>query len=465
MARNIINPGDIDRLLQNLDTPVEGVLKTWLSRVAKRWILREFEPLGQVIRFERDVYVQGEVVTHFMLPGGGVDELHLKDMPWLDLDQPRRYQVFDIMDESADALRGDLYLALLYLKSLECATLERLCRITPPDAIAAGRVLAERQARQALEGQTLELFDDGYRMVLLENEADLAEEGKSMSHCVTSYAQALEQRQVDLLSLRDPAGRPHVTLEVRGGKVVQVRGRGNSKVAPRYRQNVQNFLAAWDIPVVEEREMLGLTTRSFDAGDHTGWRADTRLAGELQLISSARRCSSVRAEDFERDLTAVIDELDDETWDWVQGLFQDEEGRFVRFIVSERFEVAGEVFAVCELLLPRVLQTAAQASRHVKRREVVREILAQQEGVLLRFLQSDRHNLLMASNLPWDASIDLKGLRWAHMARVRRQLAKARKQARRFSQNQVMPSWLCEKWKCDWRAFADRAHRLEQNFC
>ena len=284
----------------------------------------------------------------------------------MDLSRPCDYQVFDSLGTAADALRRDLLFAIDYLRALLPASQNRLNRVTVPAAVEAGYARAERRSRQLMEAQTLEAFDDGYRMVLLETEADLINEGAAMNHCAQSYAKAVRSGEAELLSLRDANGKPHVTLELRGGRVVQVRGRANSKVAPRYRRYVQDFLKDWRIPIVQEREMLGLTTRSFEAHDPMGWRAEPRLAGELQRRCRAQPGHSALAEAFETDLTAAIDELDDETWAWVCGLFRDEEGRLARLLVTERFEVAGQLFTVCELARRsagrRLRQPARQAA-------------------------------------------------------------------------------------------------------
>ena len=123
-------------------------------------------------------------------------------------------------------------------------------RIAVDDAVTAAlawhRQLARRVADEWPEdwsGLTSFMsFDDGSNAVRLSSPAALIREGQMMGHCVGTYANKVASGRCEIYSLRDKCNRPHATLEVIQGRVVQVRGKTNSALSPRWRPSVARLV-------------------------------------------------------------------------------------------------------------------------------------------------------------------------------------------------------------------------------
>ena len=77
-------------------------------------------------------------------------------------------------------------------------------------------------------------FGDGFSFVKLITPQAYSREGNLMAHCVASYA----DRGVTVYSLRDKDNMPHCTIEDN----VQIKGKGNGSIHPRYVDYVVRFL-------------------------------------------------------------------------------------------------------------------------------------------------------------------------------------------------------------------------------
>jgi PcfJ-like protein len=93
-------------------------------------------------------------------------------------------------------------------------------------------------------------FDDGGFAVELKTPSALRWEARHMRHCLSNatYARRLRMGDVAYFSIRDPKGRPRVTLEVIGGCVTQCRGRANSDPFASYSSKIACLADAmgWD---------------------------------------------------------------------------------------------------------------------------------------------------------------------------------------------------------------------------
>jgi hypothetical protein len=100
----------------------------------------------------------------------------------------------------------------------------------------------------ALAGEEPVFADDGgdYRIVRLTTEQALDRESAEMRHCIGhgSYDRYLGRDEHLLLSLRDKANRPHVTIQVNRGKIVQFFGKANSDPKPEYREAALELLSS-----------------------------------------------------------------------------------------------------------------------------------------------------------------------------------------------------------------------------
>ena len=70
-------------------------------------------------------------------------------------------------------------------------------------------------------------FEDGHKMVAVNSAAKCKIEGQKMRHCVGGYGGRVERYELDIWSLRTPQNKPVVTIEIKDGTVIQVRGHGD----------------------------------------------------------------------------------------------------------------------------------------------------------------------------------------------------------------------------------------------
>lgn len=91
--------------------------------------------------------------------------------------------------------------------------------------------------------ETVHDFLDGTRVVRLKTQNALRREGFLMSHCAGGY-QLTEDCHV--YSYRDAKNLPHATFEVRKskGEIVQIKGKGNGPIHPKYIHPILAFLNA-----------------------------------------------------------------------------------------------------------------------------------------------------------------------------------------------------------------------------
>ncbi len=92
-------------------------------------------------------------------------------------------------------------------------------------------------------------FDDESRIVLLKTKKAFEREGYLMSHCVGGYS---VRDGYEIYSLRDKENQPHATFEVskNNDDILQIKGKGNGPIHPRYIHRVLSFL-----------EKIGMTVR------------------------------------------------------------------------------------------------------------------------------------------------------------------------------------------------------------
>jgi hypothetical protein len=96
-----------------------------------------------------------------------------------------------------------------------------------------------------------ELTDD-FALVKLVGENAFKREGTIMGHCVASYYNRTDAGGV--YSLRSPNNEPHCTLEIRGERIMQIKGKQNKGVLPRYIKYVFEALEKMDIKVEGSNE-------------------------------------------------------------------------------------------------------------------------------------------------------------------------------------------------------------------
>lgn len=121
----------------------------------------------------------------------------------------------------------------------------------------AEKYMAHELSKRTLIGSgpdDIEVFsDDGgdYVLVKLLTPDALKFESGFMRHCVGhgAYDGYLGEEERLLLSLRDRGGRPHVTVELHEGFVIQSRGRANSEPKEVYAEAVERLLGLRGLPL------------------------------------------------------------------------------------------------------------------------------------------------------------------------------------------------------------------------
>lgn len=92
--------------------------------------------------------------------------------------------------------------------------------------------------------ETIHDFFDGTRIVKLKTKDAFKREGFLMGHCVGGYNP--DSANCHIYSYRDSKNMPHATFEVqkRSNEIVQIKGKGNGPIHPKYIHPILAFLKA-----------------------------------------------------------------------------------------------------------------------------------------------------------------------------------------------------------------------------
>lgn len=93
-------------------------------------------------------------------------------------------------------------------------------------------------------------FDNGMKLVHLLDQDSKNFEGICMRHCVSSYS-----NHEGIYSLRDENNRPHCTFEIVDSKIIQIKGKANGKVSPKYIKYVIDILNYFNFEITNEYEL------------------------------------------------------------------------------------------------------------------------------------------------------------------------------------------------------------------
>jgi hypothetical protein len=120
-----------------------------------------------------------------------------------------------------------------------------LTRTTLETALVESQKYA-REARVVPQGFVFFTFDDGWTVQRLGTREELDAEGEMMQHCVGAYFERADilTGTTTIFSLRDPHGKPHVTMEYsrQTKRFVQIRGKQNDPPIAAYAARVQTFI-------------------------------------------------------------------------------------------------------------------------------------------------------------------------------------------------------------------------------
>lgn len=186
------------------------------------------------------------------------------------------------MEEARDALMKKAPAIGMWAKQ-ENVDLNRTSLAEALEAVEDFEV--EVDVDETTQGTVVYDFGDGWTIQALQTQPQLDLEGEAMQHCVAGYCEEVGQGRAYIYSLRDPRGRPHVTIEWRPhykaqawrdeierlyqqglrhdevynvvlqdpvkfinsgftqyGSFAQIRGKQNAMPTPKYRERVQQFI-------------------------------------------------------------------------------------------------------------------------------------------------------------------------------------------------------------------------------
>ena len=111
-------------------------------------------------------------------------------------------------------------------------------------------------------------YGNGWTWRKLVGKECLINEGEAMGHCVGrfGYYERIIRAKVDIFSLRGPDNSPHVTIEANMAtmRVVQIKGRANQDVVPKYLPMVRSFLNdfSWNTIAYDGASSLAVDVRA-----------------------------------------------------------------------------------------------------------------------------------------------------------------------------------------------------------
>ena len=467
MSRNILNTWDLNRFLGEIVVPGnDGPIRQWLERVARRWIVKEYRAVGRVLRVVRgSVGTEGQFAIAWQegADSRGTTSRSGQVPNWLEAALHKGVYWLDLSGPSARQLCSQLHAIALYFDSLKGSPrYARLDRIAFPDAVAAAhrfRMLIDERGGAERDNTLLD-FESGYRFALLTSDRDLKKEGDRMCHCVGDYGYEVDHGS-DIVSLRDQRNRPHVTLEILGSReIVQIKGKANGPVAPRYRRYIALFIRDLGLEVIGDEENAGLTYRPLDIANPQGWPGDgnlrdlihTEIDGEVSAYGDP--CLAR----FYSDVRSGLQDMSDDTWGWFVDLFLNRRGRFTSFDCKETYEVGGQRFAVLGVRFPdrlfEVLRESGGSRGHALRRQIMGEL----ENALVAFCRRDDRALLSRGSFRAGIGLDLRRLRHEHQQRVNRRLAAARRELPARARTTKSPYEALATWEENRRAFGRLLH-------
>ena len=111
-----------------------------------------------------------------------------------------------------------------------------------------------------LDTELTMILEDGFTAVQLMTSDALDRETEYMGHCVGegNYTEGIKNGMIKFFSIRDKAGEPYATLEVRNNCILQCKGRDNKLVADEYLPYVQKFVMKQGFNPVLDLQNMGI---------------------------------------------------------------------------------------------------------------------------------------------------------------------------------------------------------------
>lgn len=229
-AKNIANPKELDEALDDMGKRFPDPVKKWIKTVARNYLVRELDTMFHEVTFKDKN--RWQELTGEPLP----------DWAKKALFSGKVLHLF-IPDATFSRFKDNVEHATVYLQTLTTD----LSRVPYETAVKEGNKLM----RQGIKKQHLETIPDqgkaetifrcteGFSWINLPAEA-LEAESNYMGHCVGQkrwgYYDAVLEKRMEIWSLRDPGGHPHVTIQYtpQGKRIDQIKGKENKGVVERY---------------------------------------------------------------------------------------------------------------------------------------------------------------------------------------------------------------------------------------
>ena len=168
----------------------------------------------------------------------------------------------------ADWLRAALVNDEPWLKNVdEHSRPKKLLKFGSIAAVAREADKAMLKAAQRLKGvklvegdeELVEMLEDGYYVLRLLTPAALDRESAQMQHCIGNgaYDDSLKHKNRQYLSLRDPQGKAHATIEVRNGRIIQLQGKQNAPPITKYLDALSPYIRSSGLGVDVPASHLG----------------------------------------------------------------------------------------------------------------------------------------------------------------------------------------------------------------
>ena len=149
----------------------------------------------------------------------------------------------------------------------------------------------QKKGRGLVDGEddleTIHDFKDGTKIVRLKTKKAFQREGFLMGHCAGGYNP--DNENCHIYSYRDADNMPHATFEVQkgNGEIVQIKGKGNGPIHPRYIHPILAFLKAIGMEVrPSDMQNLGYfhihkDHAAFLKSIPRAWEQVTEIGGEI----------------------------------------------------------------------------------------------------------------------------------------------------------------------------------------
>jgi hypothetical protein len=234
--KNVWNKDLMDTKLDELASAYDPAVAKWIKSVGKKHLLTD----GSCFR---------------KLSISDVSKLYLTN-PWMLKAYPRGTSIweFDEHDSDIQRFKEDIDHAVITLEAARLTGTKDLNTVAWDNAVHEGvkameRTKVEEKLHESEQDKTLiHRYSNGFSWWMLKSPRALRNESNHMGHCVgnenLSYGRRVAEGEIQIMSLRDASNEPHVTIEYlpAPARLVQLKGKANKGVAPKYRSACIGFL-------------------------------------------------------------------------------------------------------------------------------------------------------------------------------------------------------------------------------